>query len=295
MDIPAGWSLLPVISECDVDVEMLFAGVMDDVIMVKDIAGYGVFWPDMNINTIGVLQPGRAYYVKMNSEGNVEFPACSKSQNLTGSVNLTGLQDLPGFGIAQTSSTHTIAILPEALNAIEPGTIIVAYDQNGNCFGATEIAGDNNYITIFGDDPTTTEKDGFFEGEMICFKNLTGFGNLSGLEPTFDPQLPGADGLFTENGLSAITAFKASTGISENSSLRSVNIYPNPSSGKIFVEGFLPGSTISILDVHGQLVFEKTMHENDVQQISLKHMEPGAYMVIIKNDQKSSSYKLILK
>jgi hypothetical protein len=130
---------------------------------------------------------------------------------------------------------------------------------------------------------------------VISFKNLSGFQNLTGLHPTFDPQLPGADGLFTENGLSAITNFKEPTGISENELNHSKNIYPNPSSGKIFIEDFVPGSTITIMDMHGQQVFEKTLHENDVQQIGLEHLDPGAYMVIIKNSLNTSSHKLILK
>jgi len=79
MSIPAGWSLLPVVSECDVDVEALMAAVVDEVIIIKDIAGHGVYWPEMNINTIGALQPGSAYYILTNCEIEITFPSCSKT------------------------------------------------------------------------------------------------------------------------------------------------------------------------------------------------------------------------
>ncbi len=86
MELDEGWSLLPVVSSCPVDIAGLFAPVINELTIVKDIAGIGVYWPAMNINTIGALQPGKAYFVMMDSEGIVEFPACGKSQNLTGGV-----------------------------------------------------------------------------------------------------------------------------------------------------------------------------------------------------------------
>jgi hypothetical protein len=302
--LPAGWSLLPVISQCNVDVEDLFSPVVSDLEIVKDIAGAGVYWPQMNINTIGELLPGKAYFVKMSEAGIVDFtdftPIPAFPLEGEGDGRRTGSPLLlkekgPGVEVIKTPSTHTIAILPEALKGFEPGTIIAACDQNGNCFGAAAYSHENLSLTVFGDDPTTEEKDGFNKGEVIIFKNLSGLENLTGLHPTFDQSLSHTDGLFTENGLSAITGFKFTTGISENSFSNAIHIYPNPSSGEIFIEGFEPGSTITIMDMQGQEVFEKTLLENDVQQIGLEHLDPGAYMVIIKNELKRSSHKLILK
>jgi hypothetical protein len=293
MNIPAGWSLLPVISECNVDVEMLFAAVADEVVMVKDIAGYGVYWPEMGINTIGVLQPGLAYYILTENEIEITFPECGKSSSLI-VPKVFDFSNQAWPEPQKTPLSHSIYIHPEAIENFAQVSLLGAFDESGNCFGITKIETSSNYITLFGDDPTTPVKDGFYEGEVISFKNLSGFGNLTGLEPTFDPQLLSADGLFTENGLSAITGFKGTTGTSETTYLQSVNIYPNPSSGNIFIEGFMPGSTITIMDMHGQEVFEKPLHENDVQQIGLEHLDPGAYMVIIKNSLNMSSHKLIL-
>lgn len=108
-----------------------------------------------------------------------------------------------GLGITRTPSTHTIAILPLALKGFDQGTIIGTYDQAGNCFGATVYNSETISLTVFGDDPTTAEKDGFFDGEIIFFKNLTGFGttisiypnptdgllNITGLEPSAEMTL----------------------------------------------------------------------------------------------------------
>jgi len=163
-----------------------------------------------------------------------------------------------------------------------------------NCFGITKIGGENNSITIFGDDPTTEEKDGFFEGEMVFFKNLSGFENLEGLEPTFDQNLPQSDDLFSENGLSAITSFKASTGILGNNSLSSVKVFPNPSYGLVNISGIIPGTSLTITDLQGKVLMEK-IADSDNTEFDLTGYQPGVYFVKISQNGKSIFRKIVLK
>jgi hypothetical protein len=221
VQLNAGWNLLPVVTPNGAEPADLFSPV-NGFVIAKEIAGTGVYWPQYNINSIGYIVPGRAYYVLMTASGVVDFTGMKKSQNLPGfdHENLKGFQDLTGFGIASTSSSHTIAILPDALKGFEPGTIIGAYDQAGNCFGAAVINSKFISITVFGDDPTTAEKDGFFEGELIFFKSLTD------LNPIFNPTLPQSNSLFTENGLSAITGFETVTGIGNEGLESAISIDP---------------------------------------------------------------------
>lgn len=67
-----GWNLMPVLSNNLVDVILLFAG--QNVIIVKEVAGVKVYWPQMNANTIGSLQPGKSYWVLMEGSGLIVFP-----------------------------------------------------------------------------------------------------------------------------------------------------------------------------------------------------------------------------
>jgi hypothetical protein len=120
-------------------------------------------------------------------------------------------------------------------------------------------------------------------------------GNLIVLNPTFDLLLPSTDGLFTENGLSAINDFKDATGISENSFSNTVNIYPNPTSGKFHISGCMPGSTVYITDMQGQLIIEKIITGGDDQEMSLEDCQPGVYMISVNQQNKNSFYKLILQ
>ncbi len=69
------WNVIPVLSQCDVDVIELFAG--KDVILVKEIAGSKVYWPEYDIHSLEFLLSGKAYFVMMESGGSIEFPECT--------------------------------------------------------------------------------------------------------------------------------------------------------------------------------------------------------------------------
>jgi len=70
----AGWNLIPVLCDWDVDVLELFAEVTGNIELVKEVAGTKVYWPLMGINTLGYLEPGKAYYVLTNDEVTITFP-----------------------------------------------------------------------------------------------------------------------------------------------------------------------------------------------------------------------------
>jgi len=72
--LSAGWNFLPVLSDEEVEVASLFAGNLSKVIIVKEIAGWQVFWPEKQINSIVNLLPGKAYHVKATEDFEVVFP-----------------------------------------------------------------------------------------------------------------------------------------------------------------------------------------------------------------------------
>ncbi len=52
----------------------LFSGV--EPVMIKEVAGWDLWWPDKEINTLSQLHPGNAYFVLMESEAIITFPDC---------------------------------------------------------------------------------------------------------------------------------------------------------------------------------------------------------------------------
>jgi hypothetical protein len=74
LQLSAGWNLIPVISSTNVNADTLFAPLGADLVVVKGVASLGVYWPEYSINTLGNLEPGKAYFVKMNAPGTITFP-----------------------------------------------------------------------------------------------------------------------------------------------------------------------------------------------------------------------------
>ena len=52
------WNLIPVLSDCDVLTEDLFAQIANKIILVKEIAGTGIYWPEMQIQTLNIIKSG---------------------------------------------------------------------------------------------------------------------------------------------------------------------------------------------------------------------------------------------
>jgi len=69
-----GWNLIPVLSSVSVNTASLFAPVSSKLTAVMEVAGNGIYWPQMNINTLPVLSPGKSYFVKVNAAATVVFP-----------------------------------------------------------------------------------------------------------------------------------------------------------------------------------------------------------------------------
>jgi len=260
------WNLMPVLSECPADVADLFSG--KDVSIVKEVAGWRVYWPEFGINTLGELQPGKAYFALMGSEEEIEFPECEtpSSRKLSGSANWSERTDqvpneAPGQcgstpfppaggegggaetksractskarqdGVNPTAISHNIA-LPVSANTnsmLSDGDVIGVFDISGSCYSLAEWTGTNTALTAFGDDPMTPEKDGFDQGETMVFK-LFRMEDESEitLDVEYNYSMPQHDA-FAENGLSAINNLKTgNTGFENTGQVQQSQIVPNP-------------------------------------------------------------------
>ena len=72
--LETGWNLIPVLNSCEEEVTTLFDGL--EVIMIKEVAGLNLYWPQYNINTLPQLQSGKGYLVLMQNSGTITFTDC---------------------------------------------------------------------------------------------------------------------------------------------------------------------------------------------------------------------------
>ncbi len=330
LQLATGWNLIPIISECDVNVTSLFEGT--DVVITKEVAGWNIYWPAFGINSLGILKPGKAYFVLMNSEAEIIFPECApmmtpspthylegkgadpdsnhhkdkmgtqyKKSNFQRNVAATcaGTPSPQGEGwgeVTQTASSHTIALPKETVTNLQipTGSLIQARDETGNYFGVGICQDQNTSITLFGDDPLTESKDGFYEDDEIIFKLISN-GDVTQLQVEYDQLLPNADGLFHTNGLSAIKAIElGSTGL-ENLSQSSFDVFPNPADEVLNVtKSFVGKADLSIISIQGTIVFVSEFDGMSFE-VDIKSLQAGIYFIELKSEQANAVKKVVVE
>jgi hypothetical protein len=298
IQLAAGWHYLPVLSECEVNVLNLFAGVMDDIAIVQDLTGTGVFWPEMNVYELENLIPGRAYKIKVKNPITLTFPDCNgktsatksgfseSSSSVWGTVNPTPFAQHIAFGISDNDQ-------------IEPEDVIGVYGQNGEFYGFHQIekSGTSFAITVFGNDPTSSLQDGFEENELLSFQLFrTATGEYFEMEVSFDPSYGNATGRYQSNTLSLVEDFRlTATGINPAEAMN-FQLYPNPASRQITV--LMPISegttgTIEIFNIKGEIMLTQILSGKQI--IDVSNLSPGLYMVRGYADHFTSFKKLLIK
>jgi hypothetical protein len=76
IQLTVGWNLIPVLLDCNLNIQKAIEGINDKLVVVKAAAGNAVYWPEYNINTIGAMQPGEAYFILMTEEAELQFGEC---------------------------------------------------------------------------------------------------------------------------------------------------------------------------------------------------------------------------
>jgi hypothetical protein len=76
IDLPEGWSILPINTSCNVGFQEFIDQLGTDLIIITEIEGDKIIWPDGNVFTLNELTPGNAYMIKLENTSQFEFPAC---------------------------------------------------------------------------------------------------------------------------------------------------------------------------------------------------------------------------
>ncbi|MFO7935250.1 MAG: T9SS type A sorting domain-containing protein [Bacteroidales bacterium] len=98
-----------------------------------------------------------------------------------------------------------------------------------------------------------------------------------------------ADGTTTVNYTLDLTI----TGVEELTN--GIRMYPNPSSGKVFIEGLEPGARIQVYNILGETVYNEAVRQSN-EVLSLEDQSAGLYFVVIKNRKDViGRYRLIIK
>jgi subtilisin family serine protease len=302
LTVPAGWSILPGWNECPISIDQLFgARALSLPVIVKEIAGPGVYWPNQSVYTLNVLEPGKAYMLNMDSESSVVYPGCPFKDDPVVSKNSI-VNNSAWSDPVMTANSHLIHV---PVNLIEDGGLnagdyLGAFDVNDNCFGMIQVLENNNYaIAAFADDQLTTVKDGFFEGDLILIKAFKlDSGETIDLDVEFDLQMPDQQ-MYRTDGMSSVALKSAGFADVLNGQNQLIHVYPNPGNGlvNVHISDKQSVSSIDIFDNHGKLVLsgQEVNYNNGVTQIDLRGMPAGLYSLKVITESTVIEEKIIIQ
>jgi hypothetical protein len=297
VDLPKGTSYLPVLSDVPVIAGELFVPLAGKMNFALDLLDGLIYWPQGQIYTLEHLFPGRAYLVGMAEAGSFDFyknDSTVKSNSKSGSAYPVGFAQF-----VKTGTPHLISIAHQAMeNILEAGDLIAAFDNQNQCVGAVAYAGksSNLGLIVFGDDQTTDLKDGLNDGEEIIIRVIKSASHeIIDLDATWNTTMPNQR-FFNENGLSAISEFKASALSVNDPETIAIDLYPNPAKESIsFRMHNAENAVVEIYDNMGRMVVKseisKTQNTCNVSQLST-----GVYVVKIHTQQNDLlTTKLIIE
>jgi hypothetical protein len=287
-----GWTMLPVICNHNPNTGELFLPVVSDLLLVKEIAGTGIYWPAMGINTLPELQLGKAYLVKMQSAATVTFP-----ENMTKTESLVNLKNPFSCELWEnpvpTANSHIIAI-PQAVwttGGFSDGDVVGVFTTGGICAGLAQLTG-NTSIAVFQDDPLVDEKQGFEAGEAMHFRIYKpSTGEVMDIEIGFDPAFH--DGKFDAMGISVATGIKTTAASVSGNEKAAPVVYPNPTTGIIQIAGIQANAHISIHNSQGKKILEQGNYQEKAV-LDLSANPPGVYLLRITHAAGVFNRKIIV-
>ncbi len=247
--LEAGWNLISYYPDWEVDARVAFAPLLENnnLNIVKD--GLGHFYlPEWNFSNIGNAAAGNGYFVNLENGIEFQYPA-----EEVGGDAIPMMSELPLKHLTQPISTGTnMSWLVRSTGGLEDVEIAVI-NSKGTIVGAARMVDNCTAgISVWGDDPTTTEIDGAVDGESLRLA----YWQETELTPLPFKSLSGTPEYLT-NGFTAIEIGMQNSTIPTELYLSSA--YPNPFNDRSLVRFGLAEAgnvELTVYDLNGRIVSE---------------------------------------
>ena len=197
--------------------------------------------------------------------------------------NFANIQPLMTFNSYSTTTPHNPYVLGNdfaVVAAYQDGLLIYDISQPNNVAGSgyfdTHPQGGGNVGNYFGTD---------YRGNWGAYPYLP-----SGIIIAQDMQ----NGVFI---LDATAAFNNRVGVAENRPASAgLNVWPNPASDLLKLGSSATGNAIvRMTNLLGQVVYEKTLAAPFSEQISVRDLSPGTYMIAVTTGSQNTFKKVIIQ
>jgi len=275
-----GWSYIGYLHQDPFDAVDMMSPLSESLIILKNGVG-SVYWPLIQVNGIGLMQPGEGYQIKVSNDATFSYPSAEESSRFSPSA--TPIYPLVKFAEStNTGSNMTIGIPLEAWNVLpEEGDEIAAYSESGMLVGSVTYTGNATALTVWGDDITTDGVDGLLEGEEVSFELWRK--SEDKIEELKIERWVEGNSVYSINGIAI--AGDISSMISGMGYALYPNV-PNPFNTETSISFFTPADgeiKIGVYDMLGNLVKEITNDDYKpgmyMLEFSAEGVAPGTYFV----------------
>lgn len=296
-----GWNLIPVLSSCGVTT-WDFNGGLESLVMIKEVGGINVYWPAFGIETLLMLEPGKAYFVRVDESESYTFPECSKNA-ISAPSNPVLVNNTPWSYPVLTAGSHVISFPSPVLMAsdLKPGDYIGAFTPSGICAGITEIAGfsSGTALVAFANDECTINIDGFYPGELFHFKVYRPSANAEmKMDVNYDASMP-CMGMYQNQGLSAAKSIALNPSSTPEMLTVKSEVYPNPSNGQftLAMSSWPDDLRVHLINTNGQVIKDFGSVKNPQRsafRFDAQEIPPGIYILKLVYNATTDNKKIII-
>jgi len=169
--LTAGWNMIGYLRLESADAAAVLSAInaTGNLVIAKDYNGQA-YLPEWDFNGIGDMKPGEGYQLKINNDDVLLYNANDVSYR-TSSTEVT-LNNVEQFGKVTLTDNNMTVVIEDAAWDILPadGAEVAAFDKAGTLIGSALYSSPVTVLTVWGDDVTSTAKDGLVDSETVSFK-----------------------------------------------------------------------------------------------------------------------------
>jgi hypothetical protein len=269
LNLNEGWSYLGYLRKEAADISIVMESVEEDIMLIKDGIG-NVYWPEFNVNTIGNMEPGKGYQVRMVSDRVFNFPSndITLPQLRTSSQLINKYYSTP----KAKEMSMNIALPLDVLSEFVIGDELAVKNKNNEVLATTVFNNQSIALTIW-----INEEDLGSEFNLFHWSNET--------KQEIEVSINTVSTLLENNSVVIVDA------ISTIKSQNTFAVYPNPSSDKATVKVSLANETltsISLYNILGEqvMVIANTVIAKGVSTVDfdVENITTGVYFIKLTCD-----------
>jgi hypothetical protein len=302
LNIPlqAGWNIVSFPKDSPVDAQAVVQSLIDQNLLVKvqdetglSVENWGIYggWK----NNIGNFLPGKAYKLKLNAVASLTIKeSYLKSSHIYyASEKATYFSSMAeGNGVDQMN-INLVNLNESGLSA---GDELAAFDGNV-CVGTLKLTAnmiaEGTASLVASATTDNKEINGFSSGNPI---KIYAWNQLSGNESEMNAEALSGQLTYSPNATIFARLKSATTGTERLTAETKIDVYPNPSVGKVnvrFPEMPEFGSRINVIDMTGRRVASREITGTN-EMFDLSGQPSGMYVVETVIGSKVSQHKLII-